>query len=257
MYLVGKNTYISPRAKIVGLTNPAPESFVIGDNSYIGDDVQIMCDNFYIGDYAKIHHHTNIHGNIVKIGHNAWIGQYSILDGLGEISIGNNFAVGMHSILWSHVKYGDTLEGCKFDACSKLNIGKDVWLAGGHTIVYPVNIKDKAMALAGSVITKDLEHNRIYAGIPAKDITSAMGAPFNSVSISQKMDKMNELLLKFGMHDDIVIVENIKQCKNDGKSYFAVDTREYKKTLTDIEIKFMKFLLPSKAKFTPIGELNE
>jgi UDP-3-O-[3-hydroxymyristoyl] glucosamine N-acyltransferase len=41
--IIGKNTFISPKAKIVGLDGKA-KKVVIGDNTYIGDDVQIMVD---------------------------------------------------------------------------------------------------------------------------------------------------------------------------------------------------------------------
>ena len=86
---IGKNVYISPKAIIKG------ENIKIGDGSWIGDDVQILCDDFEIGDYCKIHNHTTIHGTkSIKIGHNAWIGQGTIIDGLGGVTIGNNCGIG-------------------------------------------------------------------------------------------------------------------------------------------------------------------
>jgi carbonic anhydrase/acetyltransferase-like protein (isoleucine patch superfamily) len=73
--IIGKNVYISPKAIIRGLDGNA-KTIKIGDNTYIGDDVQIIIDDLEIGDYSKIHHHTNIHGyKPLKIGHNAGIGQ--------------------------------------------------------------------------------------------------------------------------------------------------------------------------------------
>ena len=251
MYSIGKNTYISPKAKVVGLHTAEPSSFIVGDNVYIGDDVQIICDDFRMGDYGKLHHHSNVHGNHIHIGHNAWIGQYTLIDGQGTVDIGDNFGVGFNGALYSHMKYGDTLEGCRFDSIAKLDIRKDVWLCGSHITMNPVVAHDKSMALAGSVITRDMEANHMYAGVPAKDITDKFGPQFVSVSVSQKMDRMNKFLLEFGSPQGIVIVENTSQFKDDGNTYFAVDTREYTKRLTDSEIAFMKFLLPSKGKFTP------
>ena len=248
---IGKNTYISPSAKITTISNKfSIDDFEIGDNSYIGDDVQIICNKFSLGDYCKIHHHTNIHGDSVKIGHNAWIGQYSIIDGLGGTSIGNNCGIGAHSQLWSHIKYGDTLEGCRFLSKSNLKIGNDVWLVG-HCIVSPVTISDKSMALVGSVITKDMEYNNIYAGSPAKNITNKVGKQFKEVSIEEKMLKMNDYLSEFGLSGKIKIVQDVSFFKNDENTYFAVKTREYTKKLSEEEILFMKFLLPNKAKFIP------
>lgn len=251
MQHIGLNSYISPKAKIIGFHNETPRVFVLGDNCYIGDDVQIICDNFIMGDYGKIHNHTTIHGNSVRIGHNAWIGQGAVLDGLGGIGIGNNFAVGPYSLLWSHAKFGDALEGCRWDSMSFLEIGNDVWLAGGHTIVHPVIIQDKAMSLAGAVITKDMLSNHVYAGVPAKDITETFGPQFKPVSIEYRMDFMNKTLKEFGWDEGIKIVETVNDFKDDWHSYFAVLTREYTKRSTLNEIAFMKYLLPSKGKFIP------
>jgi acetyltransferase-like isoleucine patch superfamily enzyme len=250
MFSIGKNTYISPKAKIIAFKNKEI-NFIVGDNSYIGDDVQIICDNFVMGDYCKIQHHCNVHGNTITIGHNAWIGQYTVVDCLGGVEIGNNFAIGPSSFVFSHAKYGDTLEGCRFDYESKLKIDNDVWLAGGHTTVYPVHIKNKAMTLAGTIITKDLEENRIYAGAPARDITDKIGAQFLQVTINEKYDKLSKYLKEFGNSDSLVICKSVNEFGKDNKTYFDVDTRTYTKKNSDIEIAFVKYLLPSKAKFTP------
>ena len=73
---IGKNTFIESTAIIRGINGNA-KNIIIGDNCYIGHNVQIICDDFELGDYCKIQHDTNIHGyKPCKIGHNAWIGQY-------------------------------------------------------------------------------------------------------------------------------------------------------------------------------------
>ncbi|MCC6584777.1 MAG: hypothetical protein IT271_13820, partial [Chitinophagales bacterium] len=53
--IIGKNVIIDPSAKIRGISGKA-KRIVIGDNTYIGENVQIICDDFSIGDYSKIHH---------------------------------------------------------------------------------------------------------------------------------------------------------------------------------------------------------
>ena len=55
--IIGKNVIISPTAKIRGINGKA-KKIVIGDNTYIGDNVQIILDEFEIGDYCKVHHHN-------------------------------------------------------------------------------------------------------------------------------------------------------------------------------------------------------
>lgn len=248
---IGKNTIIHPSAVIRGVSGKA-KSIFIGDNCYIGENVQIICDDFSIGDYSKVHHHTNIHGYLpCKIGHNAWIGQYTIIDSIGGATIGDNCGIGAHSQLWSHIKYGDTLEGCRFLSEKKLQVGNDVWFVG-HCIVSPIVAEDKSMAMVGSVVTKDMGYNKIYAGSPAKEISDKVGPQFEERSLKDKLERMIEYLKDFGAADLIRVVLTHDEVNfNDEYSYFVISDRKYKKTLSEPEIAFMKYLLPAKAKFTP------
>ena len=225
---IGKNTIIEPSVKITGIKGKAKKIY-IGDNCYIVENVQIICNDFSMGDYCKIHHDTNIHGYLpCKIGHNAWIGQFSIIDSIGGMTIGNNCGIGAHSQLWSHIKFGDTLEGCRF-------------------------LMEKPMAMVGSVITKDMAYNEIYAGSPAKSISEKVGFQFLEVDIQTKFDRMNEYLKEFNPNSKTIKIVNYLSeiSDNDDISYFIVSTRTYIKRGTNEEIDFMKFLLPAKAKFTP------
>jgi len=249
---VGINTVIENTAIIKGLNGNAKKVF-IGDNCYIGHNVQIIVDEFSLGDYSKIHHDTNIHGyKPCIIGHNAWIGQYSIIDSIGGTTIGNNCGIGAHSQLWSHIKYGDTLEGCRFLSENPLAIGADVWLVG-HCIVSPITAHDKSMAMVGSVITKDMEYNTIYAGVPAKPISDKIGFQFIEVSIEEKIMKMKKYLIESNLQlEKIKVVSSVENISfEDDISYFNVSDRKYTKKKSLPEISFMKFLLPEKAKFVP------
>jgi acetyltransferase-like isoleucine patch superfamily enzyme len=249
---IGVNTVIEPTAIIRGVNGKA-KRVKIGDNCYIGANVQIICDDFELGDYSKIQHNTTVHGyKPCKIGHNAWIGQFTIIDTIGGTTIGDNCGIGAHSQLWSHIKYGDTLEGCRFLSDSPLKIGKDVWFVG-HCIVSPIEAKDKSMALVGSVITKDMEENCIYAGSPAKNISEKAGNQFDPVSIEEKLIKMKTYLEEWGGDKKwIKIISDENQIiQGDELTYFNVSDRKYTKKRSEAEISFMKYLLPEKAKFTP------
>lgn len=255
---IGKNTIIEPSVKIRGIKGNAKKIY-IGDNCYIGENVQIICDEFSIGDYSKIQHDTNIHGYLpCKIGHNAWIGQFTIIDSIGGMTIGNNCGIGAHSQLWSHIKFGDTLEGCRFLMEKPMNIGNDVWFVG-HCIVSPILAKDKSMAMVGSVVTKDMLYNEIYAGSPAKSISDKIGLQFKEVSIAEKLKKMNLYLNQWNEKAiSIKIVSDNSEIdiNRPDISYFNVSERTYTKIGSDEEISFMKYLLPEKAKFTPINILK-
>jgi len=249
---LGKGSFIHPTAVIGGLGGEA-QSIEIGNHVYIGERVQILCNEFKIGDYSKIHHDTNIHGGKpCHIGHNAWIGQFSIIDSIGGVTIGDNCGIGAHSQLWSHIKYGDTLEGCRFLNSKQLVVGKDVWFVG-HCIVSPITANDRSMAMVGSVVTKDMEYNHIYAGTPAQSVTDKVGYQFMEVPPIEKFNKLNSYLSSaLQKNKNVKIVMTDEEVNfNDDLSYFSIQSRQYKKTGSDDEIAFMKFLLPEKAKFTP------
>lgn len=253
---IGRNTIIEPSVKIRGINGKA-KKIVIGDNCYIGENVQIICDDFSVGDYSKIQHNTNIHGYLpCHIGHNAWIGQFSIIDSIGGTTIGNNCGIGAHSQLWSHIKYGDTLEGCRFLTEKPLIVGNDVWFVG-HCIVSPIIAEDKSMAMVGSVITKDMKYNEIYAGSPAKSLSDKIGFQFKDVSIQDKFLKMNLYLKEWNnSSNSIKIVSDSSEIdfNREEITYFNVSNRTYSKRGSLDEINFMKFLLPARGKFTPIYE---
>ena len=238
---IGQNTYISPSAKLDG------KNIKIGDGCYIGDDVQILVDNFELGDYSKIHNKSTLHGyESMKIGHNAWIGQGTIIDSIGGVTIGDNCGIGAYSQLWSHIRYGDPLEGCNYESKKPLIIGNDVWFVG-HCIISPITAKDKSMALVGSVITKDMEENHIYGGSPAKDLTGKIPPQFTPLSIEKK----RKIMSQFSLPKNIVLIEDISQIKDDNITYFNIIDRKYTKKGTIDEFLFMKELQKKLIKFTP------
>jgi acetyltransferase-like isoleucine patch superfamily enzyme len=249
---VGLGTVIHPSASICGADGGMARRVFIGDQCYIGEGVQIRCPEFSIGDYSKIHHATNIHGYLgCSIGHNAWIGQNCIIDSIGGTTIGDNCGIGAHSQLWSHIKYGDTLEGCRFLSESPLKVGNDVWFVG-HCIVSPIVAEDRSMAMAGSVITKNMAANTIYAGCPAVEISSKIGNQFVDIPLDRKVAKLEAYLVESGINaSNIRVIAHSSEALDDSMTYFMVASRTYTKRRSAEEVAFMKFLLPARAKFTP------
>lgn len=250
--LFGHGSVIHPSATIVGADGGQARRVVIGDHCYIGAGVQIRCPDFSLGDFSKIHHQTDVHGYLpCHIGHNAWIGQHCLIDSVGGTTIGDNCGIGAHSQLWSHIKFGDTLEGCRFHSSTPLQIGKDVWFAG-HCVVSPIVAEDKSMAMTGSVITKKMAFNTIYAGCPAAEISSRIGGQFFDVPLGEKIKKMQSYLVESGVDSTgIRIIAHPSEIKDEDLTYFIVSTRTYTKRGSAAEVAFMKFLLPARAKFTP------
>ena len=253
---IGTNFEIEERVQLIGI-GPDRKSFVFGDNVYIGEDVKIIGNNVRILDYTKLHNHCFIYApEPLSIGFNCWIGQHTILNAEAALTIKNNVGIGAYSQLWTHIKFGDTLEGCRFNSYSKMTIEDDVWFVG-HCIVSPVHAQKRSMALVGSVIIKNMEENRIYAGSPAVDMTDRMGHQFDNIPLDTKLSKMNDYLETFltntnnKSENTIEIVLDYPEELNPYISYFNVRERTYTKRNSKIEQKFMNFLLPEKAKFIP------
>lgn len=249
---LGKGVYIHPTASICGMDGQPADSIEIGDQTYIGERVQIRCNNFKIGDYGKIHHDTNVHGKLVHIGHNFWCGQFCIIDGLGGTQIKNNVGVGAHSQLWSHIKFGDELQGCLYNSVKPLFVDNDVWFVG-HCIVSPIHAHEMSMALVGSVITKDMNANEVYGGTPARALNKRQ---FDSVSFDKKFQIMYYYFNDFTAMEGRNVSDGIMICAErkhivQGMTCFVVADRKYTKQGTPNEIAFMKYLLPTKAKFVP------
>lgn len=231
---------------------------IIGENVRIGNNVRIECPEFSIGDYGVIHDNTIIYGQKhCRLGHNVWIGQNSVVNCTGGLTVGDNFGMGLYSSIYTHVAHGDIMEGCRINEFDReVTIGKDVWLIGAVKISGMRNAGDKSVALDGSVITRDMKSNHIYGGAPAIDLTNKLGTPWHEISVMVKITKMQMYLREFSnLHPDVdleqfKIVENW-QGVHDDFTYFDVATREYTKRGTPGEIKLMQYLKSYRAKFTP------
>lgn len=230
----------------------------IGYGAFVGDDVYIDVEELTIGDYVTVHHGGTLHGKVCSIGHNCWIGQYCILDSLGgRLTLGNNVGVGAHSQLWSHMKFGDRLAGCRFYRMGTLDIGDDVWLVG-HCIVTPIKAAPRSMLMVGGVAVRDMEENHVYGGSPAKDMTETFGPQFQDVSDSQRAAQFAEYLDDYrrqgGDPGFVRVAPDREGLVADGAhTTFCLGTREYVPRYTDDEFRFMRFLLYDKAKFLPVS----
>jgi acetyltransferase-like isoleucine patch superfamily enzyme len=233
----------------------------IGDGTIFQDDIVINADVFEVGDYATFYSHCFVPGpGELRIGHNFWLGTNSIIDSMGGTFIGNNVCVAAHSQLWTHMKYGDVMYGCRFHSKAPLRIGNDVWL-GAHSLVGPITIGDRSLVLFGSVVTKDVAADRSYAGVPAQDITDKVGAQFGITTLSQRRDYLRQKLAQYDQaHPDdrilqrvTISTEPLATDATSGGIVFNVADRTYTKRRTQLEYRLMRFLLPD-AKFLPIDE---
>ena len=253
---IGRGVVVEEGAVITGREGPA-DSVVLGDFCFIGRESRIIVPEFRLGDYSKLHASSFAHGELpLQIGRNCWFGGNVVLDSQGGLDIDDNVGVGAHSQLWTHIQFGDIVEGSRFHSHRYMHVGRDAWFVG-HCIVSPVAVGERSMAMVGSVVTRDMEPNHIYAGVPAKDVSDKMGFQFEERTVEQKAEKLSELIAAFELkHPDfrgqLHVVGDPAEIGDKG-TYFDVSRRTYTKRYHEAEVAFLKAHVPL-VKFTPDDE---
>lgn len=256
--IIGKGVVVEKDVLITGKGGPA-KKVVLGDFCYIGRETRIITPEFRLGDYSKLHAYGFGHGEFpLNIGRNCWIGGNTVLDSQGGLDIDDNVGIGAHSQIWTHIQFGDIVEGSQFYSKQYMHIGKDAWFVG-HCIVSPIKVGEKSMALVGSVVTKDMLPNHIYAGVPAKDITDKVGTQFANKSVVEKREKLQDIINEFYLEHpeyqgQLKIIESDEEI-NEKATCFNIKNRTYTKKYSPAEVIFFKKWVPL-VKFIPVDELS-
>ena len=264
---LGLGISIGVRSRIGGIEGAA-QRLQIGRHVSIGHDVTILAPDIEIGDYSVIHNHTLIYGySPVSIGACTWIGQNVVLNCTDRLSIARGCTISAYSSLWTHFSGGDPLQGCRFNSRRPLSLGEDSWI-GVQCSVAPVSIGARSLLLAGSVLTHDIAADETWGGNPATDLTAKLGAPFATVDPVHKYRVLCALLDRCcngqaALHsgEPLPEVGDGSQWPADGYiregillshsglrdprcSVFDTAERSFSGLDTEMEIRFMKFLLP-------------
>lgn len=254
--IIGKGVVVEEDVLITSRDGSA-KKVILGDFCFIGRHTRIIVPEFSIGDYSKINAFSFAHGyKPLHIGRNCWTGGQIVLDSIGGLDIDDNVCIGANSHVWTHMQFGDLVEGCRFFSQKYLYIPKDVWI-GGHCTVTPVEIEERSMLLAGSVITKPMRRNRIYAGVPAVDVSDKLGEQFENRTVEQKAEKLQGIIDDFLMNNPqhkgkLKVVQSPDDIER-GVCCFDVSRRVYTKTYSEAEVTFLKSNTPL-IKFTPDNE---
>jgi hypothetical protein len=117
------------------------------------------------------------------------------------------------------------------------------------------------MAMLGSVVTRNMRANRLYAGNPAEDVTEQFRrTPFRVLSVDEKHARLDAILVEYftevaagADRDRVCVVESFPTEPDPRVTYYNVATREYTKTHQPEEVALNRWMFPSKAKFRPRG----
>lgn len=127
--------------------------------------------SFYgFGEGTSCYNNVLIIGN-VKVGKNTWIGPNVILDGSGDLEIGDYVSISSGVQIYTHhtVDWSVTL-GNQPVKRMPTKIGNGVYIGPNSVIQMGVNIGDKAIIGAMSLVNKDVPAGSKYYGIPASKI---------------------------------------------------------------------------------------
>jgi len=112
-----------------------------------------------------------IPGKNLEIGNYVDLAKDVIITTGGGVSIGDRSLIGYRTQILS-TNHSIPPIGFPFpvsgDSHSQIIIGKDVWIGANCIITAGVHIEDGAVIAAGSVVTKNVPSNSIYAGVPAR-----------------------------------------------------------------------------------------
>lgn len=154
---------------VFGLIN----SLFIGTHAFdIKRKLMNGCEGVKIGNGTKVV--TPIHIpclSVFEVGDNCWIGRDFTLEGNGEVHIGSNCDLGpaVTCVTGTH-EVGDEQRRAGEGYNSVISIGNGSWI-GTRAILLPnTQVGNGVIVGASSVVTKELDDNKVYVGNPVKEM---------------------------------------------------------------------------------------
>jgi acetyltransferase-like isoleucine patch superfamily enzyme len=227
----------------------------------------------------------------LTMGNNAWVGQNGILNANQSLRMGDNVGIGAYSAVWTHGKFGALMDGCLMhkeapvviedDACLWRSVLSPGVTVGRKTVLLPGAVLTKDAppdSCFGGVPAVDLSDRvKPYRNVPMEEKFQMMRefiaeflakhypGRYAQVGVDEHIVKSGKresfrLLLKQEVEDEnirdgetalIVGTKDSTTRSSPGVSVFDISSRTYTKWLSDPEVKFMWFLLDSRAKFSP------
>lgn len=120
------------------------------------------------GDKTSIYDSSVVIGD-VKVGMNVWIGPFTIIDGSGNISIGDYCTISAGVHIYTHDNVKQTLTSGKMQIeRTPVVIGNNVYVGPNAVITKGVSIGNSCVIGAGAFVNKDVPDHSIVLGQPAK-----------------------------------------------------------------------------------------
>ena len=110
-------------------------------------------------------------GGNISIGDDTFIGKNVTLIAFADMTIGARTLLGQNCSVHTE-NHGPAGDRHAFTALP-IHIGDDVWLGAGVVVTSGRSIADSVTVGANSVVTRDLDGDSTYAGVPAKRISNS------------------------------------------------------------------------------------
>ncbi len=166
--IFGKGVILRHPGKITLGERVAIDDYGIFDASGTGEEGIILGDDVIVSRNCVIQGKTAA----VKIGNKTDIGCNTIISSSGGVSIGNSVLIAGNCYIGGGRYITDRLDLPMMEqglyTKGEVNIGDDVWLGAGATVLDGVRVGKGCIVGAGAVVTKDLPDYAVAVGVPAK-----------------------------------------------------------------------------------------
>lgn len=122
------------------------------------------------GEESSIYDSSYVFGN-VKVGKKVWIGPFTIIDGSGGLSIGDNCTISSGVHIYTHDNLFQTLSGGRLPIeRESVNIGPCTYIGPNSIIKRGITIGAQCVIGASTFVNKDIPDNSIAVDSPARII---------------------------------------------------------------------------------------
>jgi acetyltransferase-like isoleucine patch superfamily enzyme len=119
---------------------------------------------------SSIYHSSYVYGD-VRVGENTWIGPLTVLDGTGGLTIGRYCSVSAGVQIYTHDTWRWAVSGGQRDHDREpVTIGDCCYVGSQTVITKGVQIGDRSVIGACSLVNRNIPSNVVAAGVPCRVI---------------------------------------------------------------------------------------
>jgi acetyltransferase-like isoleucine patch superfamily enzyme len=152
----------------------------IGDDAHIESFVAMSVGRggcLEIGSHCELRAFARLEADVgsIVLGNRCSVNPFCVFNGFGGISIGDDVRIASHTvILSSSHRHDDPTVPIHAQGTipQETVIGNDVWIGAHSVILGGVRIGSHSIVAAGAVVTADVPHYSVVAGVPARVIRS-------------------------------------------------------------------------------------